>query len=474
MTVHTLTPQPALPLDLQRTASQRHMQAAEPGAVLMLEVDIARPIPSVLFLDTLTGKRYTHGLLLVRLHTRPIGFIDLETDNFQIPPEALAAIIWNALWLEIQKALAEEGLPVVDSLDAFGLPRTTTPNSLREREALKQNAPLVSIIVCTHNRTDQIGACLDALLRLDYPGGYEIIVVDSAPSTGATAELIAAEYSDDVHYLREDRPGLSFARNRGLEVALGEIIAFTDDDAIVEPNWLLELLRGFHAGENVACVTGLTLPSELETTAQVWLQREHGRRNGFTRRLFDLDQHRASDPLYPFRAPLFGAGVNMAFKAAVLREIGGFDTALGVGTETYSGEDMAALFEAVLRGYQVAYEPGAMVYHDHRKTMAELRQQMHGFGVGFGAYLARAFREDRRLLLHFLGRLPAGVIGALTRRPRTRRPKQIRRGLRRWPPQLWWELQLLVWWGFLRGPFAYRRSRQQVMYPHPPAPFSLR
>jgi len=445
------SPLEALPSPLSETT--HHTSNAEIGAVLLLEVDIAKPISSVLFIDLQNGRRYTRGLLLVRMHTRPIGFVALESDNFQITPYEVADFIWAELSQDINDALAHDGLPRIEKLDAFGLPPTYTPEYLREREVLKQTAPMVSIIVCTHDRPEQIGLCLDSLLRLDYPGGFEIIVVDNAPSSDATAHLIVQDYFDDVHYLREDRPGISHARNRGLEMAIGEIVAFTDDDAIVEPNWLTEILRGFRGGENVACVTGLTLPSELETPAQIWFQQERGGSRGFKPALFDLQKHRPRDPLYPFRAPIFGAGMNMAFKTSILRELGGFDTALGIGTATHSGEDMAAYFEVILHGYQLAYEPGAMVYHNHRETYSELREQIYGCGVGCAAYLTRCLKENPRLLFRLLSKLPAGLVDSILHRSEKKRLMRT---------TFWLELKLLEWWGFAHGPLAYRRSQRQI------------
>ncbi|MBC7871507.1 MAG: glycosyltransferase [Chitinophagaceae bacterium] len=437
---------------LPSSGTTPHTIAAEIDAVLLLEVDIAKPISSVIFIDLQNGRRYTRGLLLVRMHTRPIGLVALESNNFQITPYEVADFIWAELSQEINEALAQDGLPRIEKLDAFGLPYTYQPEYLRERDLLKQTAPMASIIVCTHDRPDQISLCLDSLLRLDYPGGFEIIVVDNAPSSEATKYLITHDYFDDVHYLREDRPGISHARNRGLEVAVGEIVAFTDDDAIVEPNWLTELLRGFKSGENVACVTGLTLPSELETPAQIWFQQERGGKRGFKPALFDLKKHRPRDPLYPFRAPIFGAGMNMAFKTSVLRQLGGFDTALGIGTATHSGEDMAAYFEVILRGYQLAYEPGAMVYHNHRDTYSELRDQIYGNGVGCAAYLTRCLKENPRLLFRLLSKLPAGLVASITQRSEKKRLMQTK---------FWLELKLLEWWGFAHGPLAYYRTQRQ-------------
>src|SRR5205823_7839240 len=141
-----------------------------------------------------------------------------------------------------------------------------------------------------------------------------------------------------VHYVREDHPGLSFARNRGIQEAQGEIIAITDDDVVVDTYWLLELVRGFQISKKVVCVTGLVLPMELETPAQVWFEQFGGYSKGFQRRLFDLHQHHPGTPLFPYAAGRLGTGANIAFKASYLRAVGGFDPTLGTGTLAQGGE----------------------------------------------------------------------------------------------------------------------------------------
>lgn len=430
------------------------VEAPKQTPVLLLEVDIAKPIPCVLFIDLETGQRYTEGLLLVRMYTRPIGMINLKTHDFQIGPHQLATIIWKKLGDQIAAYLAEDGLEPVTSLDAFGLPRGATPRYLQEREAItKGRAPIVSIIVCTKNRPEMLAICLDALQRLDYPG-YEIIVVDNAPNDEATANMMHDLYPD-ISYVREARPGLSNARNRGLTLAVGEITAFTDDDAIVDRHWLAELVRGFQSADNVACVTGLTLPAELETPSQVWLQAQQtGKQKAFSRRRFNREEHRSSNPLYPFRLAMFGAGMNMAFKTKVLRATGGFDPALGIGTPTHSGEDLAAYFEIISNGFTLAYEPGAVVYHTQRDTYEGLRQQMYGSGVGFAAYLMKCFLDNPRLFVKLMWRLPRALFLAL----RSKRHTGEARDEIIYPL----ELRMMELRGFVYGPVAYLRSRLRI------------
>ena len=125
--------------------------------------------------------------------------------------------------------------------------------------------------------------------------------------------------------MREDHPGLSWARNCGIMAARGEILAFTDDDVVVDAYWLTSLVRGFEVAEKVACVTGLILPLELETPAQFLFEAYGGFTRGFIRRIFDLKEHRPQLPLHPYIAGRFGTGASMAFTAAFLDSEGGFD-----------------------------------------------------------------------------------------------------------------------------------------------------
>ena len=126
----------------------------------------------------------------------------------------------------------------------------------------------------THNRPDRLALCLHSLLNLRYPA-YEIIVVDNAPTTAETAEVVQEmqKSAPFLFYLREDRPGISWARNKGIAIAKGEIIAFTDDDVVVDPYWLTELVYAFTLSADVACTTGAILPLELETPAQLLFER---------------------------------------------------------------------------------------------------------------------------------------------------------------------------------------------------------
>src|SRR5205814_5533882 len=117
----------------------------------------------------------------------------------------------------INEHLQKDGLPTLSGLDERGITSPRTPVCLEERERFLADAPFVSIIVPTRDRPERIATCLRSLLALQYPR-YEVIIVDNAPATTATAELIQQTYQEvpQVRYLREDRPGPSAARNCGI------------------------------------------------------------------------------------------------------------------------------------------------------------------------------------------------------------------------------------------------------------------
>lgn len=440
---------------LSRHGETHHDAPGAPGfrPFRIVEVEIGRPLSQTITADTACDapKRL---LMLVRLHTRPLGLVEPRMDRDGLTAAGLARQIWDTLGAEINAHAREDGLPELTMLDADGLSDDgRPPRCLHERQALLAGAPRVAVIVATHDRTASLAACLRSLLALDYPD-YEVIVVDNAPSTPRTAGFIHHTYSGStrVRYVREDRPGLACAHNRGLEEVTAPIVAFTDDDVVVDRHWLAELIRGFSAGEHVACVTGMIFPRELRTPSQVWIERSIGLSKGFTRRVFDLTENRPRNPLYPYAAGMFGSGANMAFRTPALRAIGGFDPLLGAGSTARGGDDLAAFFDVVTAGYTLVYEPAALVYHEHRREYGGLRAQMYGYGVGLTAFLTRSLVERPGRLPDVAGRIPHGLAYAFG----ARSPKNARR-----PADYPRELTSIERRGMLHGPFAYMRGRLQ-------------
>ncbi len=272
----------------------------------------------------------------------------------------------------------------------------------------------VTVVVATHDRPDVLRECLDSILASEGVR-FDVVVVDNAPSSDATARMLAAHYGGETRLtvVREEVPGLGRAHNRGLAVARGEVVAFTDDDVLVDQNWLARLAAAFRSDPEVGCVTGRIVALELETPAQQWLESYAGYGKGRDRRRFDLGANRPVDPLFPYTVGVFGSGANMAFRTAVLRSIGGFDELLGAGTRSRGGDDLAAFFSVVTAGHRLVYEPAAVVHHRHHRDYDALRRVVFGYGVGLTAYLTKTLLDRPGSGLTMLRRFPAGVRYAL-------------------------------------------------------------
>ncbi|MCT7356196.1 glycosyltransferase [Streptomyces sp. 15-116A] len=273
--------------------------------------------------------------------------------------------------------------------------------------------PYTSVVVATRERAGQLARALDSLLAQDHLR-FEIVVVDNAPVTDETKELVHRKYGERVRYVREPVPGLAVAHNAGLAAAEGEVIAFTDDDVIADPRWLTELTAPFTRDARLGCATGLILPARLRTPAQVLLESHGGFAKGFTPTTYDPEDPPRDEPLFPFTAGRFGSGANMAFRTEVLREVGGFDPATGAGTPARGGDDLYGFVRVLAHGHRLHYTPRALVWHHHRETWRDLETQAYGYGAGLTAYLTAILVNRPALLPAFLTRLPRGLAHART------------------------------------------------------------
>lgn len=436
---------------------------AEFEPALLRDVELGRPLPPISAIRAGTGQRYRRARALVRLHGQPLGAVELPLSERSLWTTRYAPEIWQALAPEINEHLRRDGLPPVSGLDPTGIGGPAVPQCRERLQETLSAAPFVSVVVPTHDRPERIGACLASLLALNYPR-YEIIVVDNAPSTSATAEVVRRGYGHLPHirYVREDWPGSSAARNRGLSEARAEIVAFADDDVLVDRDWLGQLVASFGVADDVACVTGRILPQEWETPAQAWIgQNGDPSWKGNTRQMFDRGAHRRGNPLYPYSVIIFGASANMAFKATALREIGGFDLALGVTTPALAGEDGLAFLEVILRGHKLVHAPAAIVRHADYREYAQLRRQFFGYGAGQTACITQALLSHPERLREFLPKLARSLF-AFT--GRTRRPRAACAGesvvsdLRAMSA----DLARIERRGLLYGPLACLRSRRYV------------
>jgi cellulose synthase/poly-beta-1,6-N-acetylglucosamine synthase-like glycosyltransferase len=316
------------------------------GPIKVVDVELSAPPQSLEGLSCYQGLK-----ALVRLHDAPIGYVDLPLPSTSCAANDLRRVILRRLLKPIirhhLRDAIEEPLPP-GGLNIEELPDMPHPPPAH---ADGKETPLVTVAVCTRDRTEDLRVCLDALVRLDYPD-LDMLVVDNAPSDDATKLLVEDSYPR-VRYVREPRPGLDWARNRAIAEARGEIVAYTDDDVVVDPGWVWALVGAF-GDSQVMAVTGLVVPYELETEAQVLLERYGGFGRGFVRRYWRIPDAKTRQLVRYLGGGQYGAGANMAFRRSVFEDVGNFDPALDAGTSTKTGGDTEMFFR-VLRKVTRSY-----------------------------------------------------------------------------------------------------------------------
>jgi len=347
--------------------------------IKVLDIDLVYPLRDFEGLES-----YGAVQALVRLGGVPLGYVTVAVHQGQCTAESFGQAIFSRCCGAIVQRLAEVHLrtPVPPAGIRIG---TLIPND----HASWTQAPLVTVAVCTRDRTDNLRACLRSLQDLDYPS-LDRVVIDNAPQDDRTERLVCGEFPE-IRYVREPRPGLDWARNRAIAVALGDIIAYTDDDVIVDRGWVTALTQVFARYPHVMAVTGLVVPAELETKAQVLFESYGGFGRGFERRWFYVQHIDRNVEPFQLGAGAFGTGANMAYRRSLFTDIGGFDPALDVGTATNGGGDLEMFFRLLHEGHILVYEPRAIVRHRHRRTYPELRTQLTNHGIGLYAYWCRCF-----------------------------------------------------------------------------------
>ncbi|MFE0651252.1 glycosyltransferase [Streptomyces sp. NPDC059534] len=432
------------------------MSSRAPRPISVAELDLDAPEGPVLaFRPAPGGPPVEPGEVytLVRLRGRPAATVVGTVAEGEDPAEVLAALAG--------RRLAQAG-PRTDAERLAAARPLARPDLLaRARRGLAP--PRASVVVATRERPGQLARALDSLLAQDHPD-HELIVVDNAPRTTDTHDLVTGKYADRVRYVREDTPGLAVAHNTGLAAADGTVVAFTDDDVIADPHWLTALTEPFAADPGLGCVTGLILPARLRTPAQILLESHGGFAKGFAPRVYDPAEPPADEPLFPFTAGSFGSGANMAFRTAALREAGGFDPATGTGTAARGGDDLYAFVAVLSAGFRLRYTAEALVWHHHRDTWQDLRNQAYGYGAGLTAYLTATLVRRPRLLPALLARVPRGLAHARTitaRRGETSEggvPGEHGTHHHPWPRSL----SRLERRGMLFGPIGYAKARARA------------
>jgi GT2 family glycosyltransferase len=280
--------------------------------------------------------------------------------------------------------------------------------------------PTATVIVCTRDRPEHLLACLAALKR-QTGTRFEVLVVDNSVP-GSVLGLCKRE---GVGYLHEPVPGLSRARNAGARAARGEIIAFIDDDAIPEPDWLEKLLVAFQ-DETVGGATGTIIYMKCEGDSRVMSGKvadETSEPRPFA--VFGPGTRRW------FTAACFGGigdGSNMAFRRALFGPSVQFDERLGRGRLMDGGEDHVIFVSVIGHGHRIAHVPGAVVRHpasgDPRVRQARAVQGLRTT-IAYIVHLLIEFPAHRTEIAGFLMRAVLKRMLGLARRNPDRLPRML-------------------------------------------------
>lgn len=219
---------------------------------------------------------------------------------------------------------------------------------------LNDDYPFISVIVCSYNGSATIRECLTGILNLDYPS-FEVIVIND----GSTDDLENIVKEFPVKLISTPNRGLSNARNAGMLNARGEILAYIDDDAFPDPQWLQYLAYAFRNSQH-ACIGGPNIaPSD----------------DGF---IATAVANAPGGPVHVLLSDEIAEhvpGCNMAFRRKTLMEIGGFDPVY-----RSAGDDVDVCWRIQEAGYTVGFHPGALVWHRRRNSFKAYWRQQKGYG----------------------------------------------------------------------------------------------
>lgn len=240
--------------------------------------------------------------------------------------------------------------------------------------------PFVSIVIATRNRERLLAETLAALAALRWPKDrLEIVVADNGSSGGTAAvleELSARGDAPRIRYLYEPRRGKSYAVNAAFDIATGEIFALTDDDVLVDPEWLDHLCRALD--ETGSDFVAGRIFARWEVPPPPWMS------PALYGVLAIPDNGGARLDIAPGKPQVVPIGANMAVRASVVKQVGGLRTDLGKFEGTLrTGEDHEFYLRMLSAGYRGVYEPGAIVHHwvpAERLEPAYFRQWLHQNG----------------------------------------------------------------------------------------------
>jgi GT2 family glycosyltransferase len=275
-----------------------------------------------------------------------------------------------------------------------------TDDGVRTATNMQDEISVVGL-VATRDRPVDLARLLKCLaeVRATPRLRYSLVVVDNSVNRTAEAVVTEAQLPFETRYVHESRPGLSRARNAGLEVVEADHIATLDDDIIVSPDYLVQLEHVLRAHPNAGVIGGrveLFDPDDYPISI----------------RTGDLSEH------YRGGTNIFGfiPGCCQVVHRDALREAGAYDTRLGAGAPTGAAEDDDMVYRIWKKGYAAVYAPELVVFHNHGRKAADAERLQRNYMRGNGAFLAKhMLRADANAFAQFRQLIPWCFKAILTR-----------------------------------------------------------
>jgi GT2 family glycosyltransferase len=237
--------------------------------------------------------------------------------------------------------------------------------------------PQIAVVVPTRNRPDHAEPCVRTVLanpELD----LEVTLIDQSDDDATELAVSAHRADPRFRYARTSSRGASNARNLGLQLSTAPLVAFTDDDCRVAPDWLARIRTIFKEDPSAGIVYGrVSIPAEF-------------RAGGFGAE-FEPGV-REYQGYYPSFASPWGIGANMSVRRSLIDRIGAFDPLLGPGSPFHAGEEVDLMIRALAAGAKIVNAAEVEVSHLGVRTGAAASQLYRGYGIATGATLAKHVR----------------------------------------------------------------------------------
>lgn len=257
-----------------------------------------------------------------------------------------------------------------------------------------------SLVVATAGRTGELSDLLDSLDRQAFRD-FEVIIVDQNPDVRLLPVVRRFEDRLAIRHQHSSIRGLSRARNIGVRLASGDIIAFPDDDCLYPPDVLAFVDRRFAADPDLACLSGPAVTSAGQRGSARW-----------TTELGPITMDTVWTSVIAF---------GFFVRADALSLAGPFDEELGIGGRFGSAEETDLVLRMIATGGKALYDPALAIIHPDKRLTAEATRRAFRYGSGLGRVL-RKHRAPARIVLRFLVRPVGGMLWAcLSLRPRAAR-----------------------------------------------------